>query len=473
MKSFKKNKSRNNRKKNTSKFRKRNYFKKSKTIKKFKGGEFDENTKNLISLNIQNKNENFSKLLQSTCKNPDNCLALGPYNEYIKHFFNNFRDLSLIDNSKIKLIGKESANGFILELPFKKLNYTAYTILKCSRENTSDNLYYEYFVGKNFINKYINKIPCFVETYGLYKFKDIARYNMLTHAIKINTLNAVRINNLIDYVDVTEGSLNMFKQSCINSKTYCVLIQHFDRFETLHNKYTYNFHNIKYDLYNILYQIYYGLCYLGRNYTHYDLHANNVGLYKPFDGNKCILMRYHSKGVLYEFKSEYVVKIIDYGRNYFSTDSISPSTGAQINLNTKKILDAIICPSAECKPNCGIQQGYDVINGSKDNPAGSYYWINPTKPNISIDLRLSDTYDAIRPPNLIYDEDYGTEEYETTNPNYITTIFNMKNHLETMLNGFNQQKNIKKYDSTWQVAATMDIFDDGREYTFNVLPDTS
>jgi hypothetical protein len=473
MKSFKKNKSRNNRKKNTSKFRKRKYFTKSKTVKKFKGGEFDENTKNLISLNIQNKNENFSKLLQSTCKNPDNCLALGPYNEYIKHFFNNFHDLSLIDNSKIKQIGKVSANGFILELPFKKLNYTAYTILKCSRENTSDNLYYEYFVGKNFINKYINKIPCFVETYGLYKFKNITTYNNLSKAIQKNTLNSININNLIEYVDVPEGSLSMFKQSCINSKIYSVLIQHFDKFITLHDEYTDNFDNIKYDLYNILYQIYYGLCYLGNKYTHYDLHSNNVGLYKPFDGKKCISMRYHSKGVLYEFKSEYVVKIIDYGRNYISTDIISSSTGEKQNVNTKKIIDTIICPSAECNPECGNLQGYDVINGSQDNPVGSYYWINPTKPNISIDLRLSNIYDAIRPPNLIYRNNFGTPEYMTSNPNNITTIFDMKNHLETMLNGFNQQKNNKKYDSTWQVAATMDIFDDGHDYTFNVLPDTS
>ena len=113
------------------------------------------NPKDTLNTLIQDRENNMGKMLNVACKNPDNCLALGAYGSYIKRYFDNFRNLSLINNRKIKRIGKPSANGFIIELPFTKNGFTAYTALKCSAKSTSDNLFYEYYVGKFFITPFL------------------------------------------------------------------------------------------------------------------------------------------------------------------------------------------------------------------------------------------------------------------------------------------------------------------------------
>ena len=68
-----------------------------------------------------------AKLLNVVCKNSGNCLALGVYGEYIKRFFDDFRNINDIDETNIKKIGNPSANGFILELPFVKNDFKAKT----------------------------------------------------------------------------------------------------------------------------------------------------------------------------------------------------------------------------------------------------------------------------------------------------------------------------------------------------------
>jgi hypothetical protein len=267
-------------------------------------------------LRIQETFTPFSGVLKIECKNPDNCLALGKYAYALKSYFNNFRDLTLIDNDKLKKIGKPSQNGFVIEVPFIKDGYTAYTVLKCSSFKESDNLFYEYFVGVEFINTYIKKLPCFVETFDCYNFISTPKWNQLKTAATTNSFAAIRLNTILRPFITNSSIKQMFEKSCEKNKLIAILIQHFDNVRSLHDECSNNYNNIKYDIYNILYQVYFGLTQLGNLYTHYDLHSNNVLLYKPYDGKKYIKMIYHSKGKIYEFKSEYVSKIIDYGRNY-------------------------------------------------------------------------------------------------------------------------------------------------------------
>jgi hypothetical protein len=431
---------------------------------RFRGGEFDDNVKQIVAQNIQDRSINYSKMLQVSCKNPDNCLALGPYDEKIKGFFEDFRNLNYIDNPHIKKIGNVSVNGFIIELPFKKDNYTAYTVLKCSKTETSDNLFYEYYVGKYFINNYIKKLPCFIETYDLYEFNSDMSYKLVEDNVKLNTLSNVDIKSNIHRIDTTKNSFDLFDYSCLKNKLLCILIQHFDKFISFHQEYETNFNNIKYDIFNILYQVYYGLCALNYRYTHYDLHVGNVFLYKPFEGNTCILMRYHRNGKVFEFKSEYVVKIIDYGRNYFNNGEIS----------TKKIIEKI-CKMPECKPNCGENFGYSIIKGSTDDPLFDFYWIDPIKPNMSHDLKFANYVKDILMGNLgltsfKYNTDFGTPESTKGNMSNIRNILDLINSLEWYIPHFNAGRNWKKYQN-WKVDATMDIYDDGRDYEFVILPD--
>jgi len=87
-----------------------------------------------------------------------------------------FDNLNNIDNTQeIELIG-DSTNGFIIGLHF---NGSRKAVLKCTKDTTADNLVYEYLVGKLFLNKFILKLPFFLETYHLYKFKSEYYYSEL------------------------------------------------------------------------------------------------------------------------------------------------------------------------------------------------------------------------------------------------------------------------------------------------------
>jgi hypothetical protein len=429
----------------------------SSTIKKSK-------IKKLLYENIQNRSKNLGKMLEVTCKNPDNCIALGYYGDVIKRYFNNFQNLDFIDNTSLKRIGIESTNGFIIKVPFKKHDYTAYTALKCCQHEYADNLLYEYYVGKYFINKYAKIYPCFVETYDLYEFKSNEFYKLIKKKAKSNNFSNIDFKEYIQKVDIEKykSLADIFDYSCLKYELLCVLIQHFDKFYSFENIHKNNFNRINYDIYNIMYQVYFCLAMLGDNYTHYDLHANNVFLYKPFDGNKCILMKYHHNGKVFEFKSEFIVKIIDYGFNYFNNGKT----------NTKEIME-IICTQNNC-PKCGLKKGYETIQGNIMNPEREFYWINPIVPNVSHDLKFAFWIQNNTPNfNLIekihYKKDAGTPEDKTGDEKNIRSIFNLLDALESEINYFNEIENHNKY-AEWTVAATMDVYDDEREYTFDVLP---
>jgi hypothetical protein len=448
-------------------------MKKSSSSKKPNETEETEKTtkskiKKLLSANIQNRSKNLGKMLKVTCKNPDNCIALGYYGDDIKRYFDNFENLDLINNNSLKRIGIASVNGFVIEVPFKKHDYTAYTALKCSADKDADNLLYEYYVGKYFINKYAKIYPCFVETYDLYEFKSKTFYELIKKTARSNDFSKINFKEYIQKVNIEEDESleDIFDYSCLKNKLLCVLIQHFDKFYSFHNAYNNNSMKINYDLYNIMYQVYFCLAMLGDNYTHYDLHANNVFLYKPFDGNKCILMKYHHNKKVFEFKSEFIVKIIDYGRNYFNNEKT----------NTKEIIEKI-CTQKHCKPNCGEDIGYRFIQGNIMDSNSNFHWINPLVSNVSHDLRFAnyiqtEILESTEIPlieKVYYEEEFGTPENTNGDETNIKNIFNLLDALESGINNFNIKKNHKKY-ADWTVAATMDVYDNGREYTFDVLP---
>lgn len=106
------------------------------------------------------------KLLHILCSSSGGCIAFGRFTEIIDQYFEYLDFKYLI--SPILRIGKPSVNGFINEFIFQRNQYKLFTILKSSQNEESDNLLYEYIVGKEYINNLITKLPCFVKTYGLY-----------------------------------------------------------------------------------------------------------------------------------------------------------------------------------------------------------------------------------------------------------------------------------------------------------------
>ena len=272
---------------------------------------------------------------------------------------------------------------------------------------------------------------------------------------------------------------DMFGLSCVENKRLCVLIQHFDNFRSVFDEYEKNVSKTQLEIFNILYQVYFPLTILKDVYTHYDLHANNVFLYKPYEGKKYIQMRYHLlSGRVIEFPSEYIVKIIDYGRNYFDNGLT----------NTKKIIKDYICGNNLCDPECGDEVGYRAIQG--DEYTAKYRTIFPNKKNISQDLRFashfyrylktSKAFDTFFFGNkngsttIIETSQIGTPEKLGGDARNIHNIVNFRSFLETYIDQWYGQNGvgIKKY-KTWKKKAIMDIYEDQRPYTFEVLPDTA
>jgi hypothetical protein len=116
---------------------------------------------------VKNVNVLLSQYLETICPNSNVCLAFGKDSATIVKFYDNFRTLTK-NLESIRKIGVESVNGNVFELTYKKNKYKMKTCLKSSKQNTSDNLYYEFVVGSQFINKMNIYYPCFCETYGLY-----------------------------------------------------------------------------------------------------------------------------------------------------------------------------------------------------------------------------------------------------------------------------------------------------------------
>ena len=445
------------------------------------GGEEDDNrtkflnqmkfnqNKNMLRRNY-NKSNRLKKVIQVACKtSKDNCVALGIYTQMIYHFFEDFQNFDLVDTPNTKRIGKPSKNGFIWSIPFKKEGLTAYSVLKCSANRISDNLYYEYYIGKHFINQYTSIYPCFVETYDCYQ------------------LSPQKWQQLYDQpsnVPFNDGQISKYeggwKESCTNNELFSVLIQHFDssRFISLHDIREKFFDEyFKYYISTYLYQVYFVLSLLGENYTHYDLHYNNVFCYRPYGMKEYIMMNYHSKdGEILSFPSEFIVKIIDYGRNYFDNSKT----------NTGNIMKNEICNNPKCNPKCGEQFGYDVIKGNIDDPNLNFHNIFPNKPNQSHDLRLlyifQDYFKQLIHTKINYESGYGTPENLTNgfiNMNKetiedmkingftinlgskVNNIHDAKNFLEFVIRSFCQPRFSKRYDSTWKQVGIINVYSDG------------
>jgi hypothetical protein len=103
---------------------------------------------------------------------------------------------------------------------------------------------------------------------------------------------------------------------------------------------------------------------LSNDFTHYDLHYDNVLLYEPVKG-KYIHYHYHmpdyvtgGPDIIVSFKCKYIAKIIDYGRCYFNDKENTSFTGSSRGIYTE------VCAQKECV-NCGNKQGFRWLEKPK------------------------------------------------------------------------------------------------------------
>jgi len=308
-----------------------------------------------------------ARFLNSICSDSGVCIAFGTDSAKILDFFNGFKALTNV-SQPVKRIGVASANGFVDEIAYSKFGYSANAVLKSSRKTRADNLMYEYYVG-TYLNEMAKAYPCFVETYAMYRYNSPRVWTAMEDA-----------DTVVDPTDL-RSSLTLIPKinwriACTQSKYICILTQHLKGAQTLSDLCNADspqgqrvFQN---SLLSILFQIYAPLSSLGTTFTHYDLHWKNVLLYEPVKG-KYIQYYYHGKGAPVMFKSQFIAKIIDYGRSYFFESAAKSSAKAYHD----------ICAEDACDPECGRDKGLGYLKGNNNRS-----WIVASKSNVSHDLRL-------------------------------------------------------------------------------------
>lgn len=326
--------------------------------------------------------------LTNICSSSGVCIAFGKEDKLIKTFFNDFVDFTYL--TKIKRIGDDSVNGVVYDLEYIRENYKSNAILKTTPEkpvpldneyyNTTDNLIYEYLVGKYINNHFYYRYPLFVETYGVLQKVNKNIKDLNTFTKNVSVVNTKNIEKLIN-------------TSCYDPSLMSILIQHIKDGFTLNSIFTPSQEMntlIENELLCILFQIYYVLNKERRFFTHYDLHTGNVLIYEPVK-NSYIEYHYHHEGQVVSFKSRYVVKIIDYGRCYFP--------------EAKNTYD-IVCKQDTCnkyKTKCGYKMGYNWLEppmDERDLQRGHY--IYSLVPNMSYDLWLLEIMKDIHNKNAPY-----------------------------------------------------------------------
>lgn len=429
----------------------------------------EEAAKTITKFMKQTSIKRKSRFLKVVCSDSGACIAVGTEIKKINQFFNHYTGFEYAV-SPIKSIGAPSANGFIKEIKYTREGYDSYAILKSSTRRNADNLMYEYQVGQ-YINKQNKVFPCFLETYGLFSYNNEATWKHFKDT-KSNNINMLKQNTtLIPHID--------YKKGCTHPKHIAILIQHVNKAITLYdfilnaskesdsNKREYE---MNFDVFYILYQIYFTLDALKNEFTHYDLHAYNVLLYEPVKGGY-ITYHYHLKsGKIIEFQSKYIAKIIDYGRCYYKESAKN---------NSKKTYDNI-CSTKECDPNCGENVG--LITLSPEEYPGSYHYISSQVHNRSHDLRLAYmvkiSLEQINPDEIFpvfknildlieYKENYGTpEKIKNRYPTKISNVHDMCKMLEFFINQITIKERNEEYNRSFTKIGDMHVYEDRRPSTF-------
>jgi len=306
------------------------------------------------------------------------------------NYFGNFSNLS----KEIIPLGSNSENGFIRKLKYISHEYELSLIQKNNRQKTSDNLVYEYLVGQC-VNHFSQYYPCFVKTYQICSYKSTEYFNAVLRATEKTKLSH-GFDTMLSKLNI-ENIDELIKTGCKNNEHLCLIIQYMDFFSSLETQLGYI---EPHKLLILLHLIYTCLSSFADQFTHYDLHAKNVQLFRIPDKEdasgkikpRCVQIRMHlKKGSVLMYKTKYLPVIIDYGRSYVNCSSV----------NSENILKNVCkfdswskhASNRVCKNDCGNARGFWTPefdhNKQKFRKQTLENWlIDPTRRNISYDLRL-------------------------------------------------------------------------------------
>jgi hypothetical protein len=418
-------------------------------------------------------NKRRAAFLQGVCSDSGVCIAFGKETAKIRKHFEGFISFQyLIGNAR--RIGAVSANGFVKELTYSRNGYSANAILKSSAKSSADNLYYEYLVGK-YINKKGLQYPCFVETYGAFQYINTDSYQQTKTDLESD------IKQLQDGMRILPNTIHTesLEHSCTDSIHMAVLIQNLKDAKSIQRKLK-EARFVTHDLLYVLFQVYMPLANLCEEFTHYDLHSENILIYEPVK-HSYIQYHYHMKGGnVVSFKSSYIAKIIDYGRCFFEDRENDAIEGS-----SKKIYETI-CSIPSC-PNCGDSMGYTWLRPVAKKHERYFYYISSQVFNRSHDLRLlsmmakkfavdPDITHMIKTHNpdimnilkqVVYKDRYGTpDKLSVEHSNKLHNVIDVANALQRLVGSvFSIEKNEHHYSSMSKLG-DMYVYSDGRPLEF-------
>ena len=232
---------------------------------------------------------------------------MGLLSKYIGYLFDQFKiNQNIISVSRV---GEESSNGFILKLSYQVENYNASAIFKTPARVNSDNTYYEYMIGLE-LNKYLFKTPTFLQTYALYEYNDIECWESIKDS---HSIEPQKLEECVSEFAFGTSDDNIIKSCGVNSRLG-IMIQNLENSDTL-TKMLNDKEFVKNECHSICFQVYAALYMLNGNFIHRDLNTNNVLVYNPLEGTY-IRYHYHFRGKNVVFDTQYMAKIIDYGKSY-------------------------------------------------------------------------------------------------------------------------------------------------------------
>jgi hypothetical protein len=419
---------------------------------------------------------NYLKTVHRTlCADAGVCLAIGTLADVIKEHFHGFTAFDYVQ-APIKKIGDESANGFINQINYAHRGYKACALLKSSKTEDSDNLLYEYVVGQ-YINRMNKQYPCFLETYGYYMYADAATW------LKMQTEPVIQDISFLKKGLLLQPNID-YNDACRESKNLAILIQYFPGIQSL-QKMSLDPTFIQTELMGALFQLYAPLAKMKNTFTHYDLHLENVYLYKPVEGRYIEYHYYISSTRAITFKSSYMVKIIDYGRSFFKDEM----TG----LNSKTIYEEELCEYAtECNEpeevtgECGKKVGFGWLKKLTANPLNDFY-ISSQRRNMSHDLlpltRIAENHekDNQLTPELktlvkkvIYTSYYGTAEI--VDRGYPHAIYNVQDAADSIADYLTSKKFVKQNEMAYagkEKLGDLHIYTDGKPMLFEPVTTNS
>jgi len=386
---------------------------------------------------------------------------------------------------KLKTVGTPSANGFLLEIQFKRMSYVLCALLKFSKQQKADNLYYEAYVGLKYVNRQMNYFPCFTETYGIYRVQK-GLYQYLRNPDTEHFVSPVQMNQNMTKMKLNPDSMLM---SVTHPTQLSVLIAYFANpipFVNYVQTFSSNKYFVEFELPTLLYQIYKPLSVLMYEFTHNDLHQKNVLLYK-LPNNGCFRMNFiNSDGSQFSFLTNHVVKIIDYGRAFFYASDTDNSPRYLEEL--KALLFTKFHPPF--RDHMLTRYGYMYWGNTENDPFHDpvkNYFVDTQNGNISIDLRAArNCWQYIKPnkftfpicsllSRVSYETTYGTPGKQTDlKDNRIRNVHDMAVQLEQLFvaNAATHRTRIEdRYSVGFTFLGTMNIFTDrSRDIQFVAAP---